>query len=227
MKKSRVASFLTILCVTCSMLLAACGDSTNTPGSAVTTAAGAANPAATTAAVTTAAAAGGEQVKLTFSNWNATGPIANLYTEGVKSFEAAHPNIKVEEIHIPFAEYPQKVQTMMAGKSAPDVMYMSQLWMQAFAEKGALMDLQSFIDKNPGFNYGDFNSVIQDTGKFNGKLYEIFNNLDFIALFYNKDMFKAANLDLPNENWTWVLFIIILLFTLFQWFITQRKVFYN
>lgn len=143
-----------------------------------------------------------EKIKLTLSDWSSGEP-EKIIKNAISEFEKLHPNITVERIQIPFANYPDKIQTMMAGKTTPDVMYMSQLWFPTFAEKGAFLDLKPYTDKDAEFNYGDFLPIIQKTGEVNGGIYEIFDALDYIVLFYNKDMFKAAGVDFPSDNWTW------------------------
>jgi len=143
-----------------------------------------------------------ETVNLTFSHWM-SGVAAEVLNEALQQFETDHPNVKVEQIVIPFAEYPVKIQTMMAGRTTPDLMYMSQLWFQSFAEKGAFLDLNPYTTGDAELNYADFNAELQSTGAFGGSTQMIFDGMDFISLFYNKDMFEAAGIALPNENWTW------------------------
>jgi len=143
-----------------------------------------------------------EKIKLTLSDWS-SGEAEKIVKNAISEFEKLHPNITVERIQIPFANYPDKIQTMMAGKTTPDVMYMSQLWFPTFAEKGAFLDLKPYTDKDTEFNYGDFLPIIQKTGEVNGGIYEIFDALDYIVLFYNKDMFTEAGVEFPNDNWTW------------------------
>jgi multiple sugar transport system substrate-binding protein len=144
----------------------------------------------------------GETVKLTFSNW-ASGPEKETFDKAIAKFETDNPGIKLEQVNVPFAGYSDKIQTMMAGKTAPDIIYMSQLWFQSFAEKNAFMNLQPFIDKDPDFNAKDFHPVLADAGKYKGNTQWIARDLDYLVLYYNKDMFKAANIELPNETWTW------------------------
>ena len=69
-------------------------------------------PAATEAPVT-------EPVNLTLSFWGSDLD-TQVYQERVNMFMEKNPDIKVELLYIP-SDYSQKVQTMIAGGTAPDV----------------------------------------------------------------------------------------------------------
>lgn len=144
----------------------------------------------------------GDKVQITFSHW-ATGPEAKIYDDLIAVFEKEHPEIKVKQIRIPFDGYADKVQTMMAGRTEPDVMYMSHLWFPSFVERGAFLNLQPHIDRDNEFRKDDFHPVLAEAGKYRGDTYWIPRDLDYLVLFYNKDLFREAGVDFPNENWSW------------------------
>ncbi len=143
-----------------------------------------------------------DSVKITFSNWT-SGLNSEVLDEVVKEFQVKFPHITVEQIKTPFGEYSDKMQAMMAGKQAPDVMYMSQLWFQSFADKGAFMDISSRVTTDSELNYADFNPTLQSTGDYKGSTYMIYDAMDILSFFYNKNMFTEAGIDFPDETWTW------------------------
>jgi multiple sugar transport system substrate-binding protein len=127
-------------------LLAACGGA---PAPTPTTAAAkpaaaeppkAAVPAATEAPKAAASAAGaGQPVKLTKMAWGSALEKQNI-EDGLKTFEKQNPGITVEYIHTP-QDYDAKLQTMLAGGTAPDVFKTSGGNYPDYVKKGALMDI--------------------------------------------------------------------------------------
>lgn len=143
----------------------------------------------------------GKKINLTFDNW-ATGPEADMYKELINEYEKSHPDVKITMQPVPWDNYQDKISTMVAGNSAPDIIYMDGIWLASFAQKNVLYNLNNFA-KDKDFNLSDFQKVLRDQASYNGNLYLIPRDLDYVVLFYNKDMFDKANLKYPDETWTW------------------------
>ncbi|WP_274651082.1 ABC transporter substrate-binding protein [Paenibacillus humicola] len=125
----------------------------------------------------------------------------------VKSFEQKHPNVHVSLMIVPQAQIDQKMQTMFASGSVPDVLATN--WANAgFATyKDYLMDLKPFMEKDPDAIKG-FNQKLIDIYTIDGHSYgmPILGLGSF--LFYNKDLLDAAGLPYPptdwdDKSWTW------------------------
>lgn len=142
-----------------------------------------------------------EKVTLTFVNW-ATGAEEQMYKDLISEYKKDNPNIDIKIQQVPWDGYQDKINTMVAGSAAPDIIYMSQLWFPAFASKGVLLDLSKNVN-NKDFDKGDFHPVLLKAGTYDNKVYWIARDLDYVVLYYNKDMFDKANLKYPDENWTW------------------------
>ena len=127
MKLSKLFAVLVVL----SMLLGACSQ--------VPTAAPAAEvPAATEAAAT-------ESSNLTLSFWGSDLD-TQVYQERVNMFMEQNPDTKVELIYIP-SDYSQKVQTMIAGGTAPCIIQLSED-VHSYSSKGQIISLNDFITKD-------------------------------------------------------------------------------
>ena len=154
-KKLAVTSLLLIM----SLVLAACGDATNTSApAAATTAAGSATTAAgsaTTAAAgattaaggtATTAAAGGPKVELTMSIWAGV--------DEAKEFQAIldKVNASATTYHVTVQASPQdymtKLQTGLASGTAADIFWVDVDNLSGLASKGSLLDLTAMV-KNP------------------------------------------------------------------------------
>ncbi|MGE5594057.1 MAG: ABC transporter substrate-binding protein [Betaproteobacteria bacterium] len=77
----------------------------------------------------------------------------------VKAYEASNPGVTVEIEAAPAMQiaggitaYEQKLIVLMAAQDAPDVMYLPRDRYEFYAEKGALVDLEPFIEKSGGMD---------------------------------------------------------------------------
>ncbi len=140
-----------------------------------------------------------EKVTLTFPLWDlASTPYLNDIVDG---FEAKHENIKINIVDIAASEYVSKLSTMLNGGADCDIVYIKDPdGTPSFADKGQLEDLTSYVEADG-----------LDTTKFVG--YENFNldgkqvvlpfKTDYYVLYYNKDIFDAANVAYPSNDMTW------------------------
>jgi multiple sugar transport system substrate-binding protein len=65
-----------------------------------------------------------------------------------------------------------------------------------------LLNLQSYIDANPGFLDGFYPQTLTAYKTADG-YYGLPRDFQTIVLFYNKDMFDAAGVDYPTADWTY------------------------
>ena len=135
-------------------LLAGCGASTtsSSASTADSTASGATSEEATSTS--------GEQVTIKLANWDTSTQPA--VTQLVEEFEAANPDIKVEIIDVPSADYTTKLSVMLNGGSDVDAFYIKDAdTMMGLAQKGQLADLTSYIEAD-GIDLADFNGLAEN-----------------------------------------------------------------
>ncbi|MBB6731453.1 ABC transporter substrate-binding protein [Cohnella zeiphila] len=116
-------------------------------------------------------------------------------------------NISVDVTLIPGGEYWDKVSTMFAGGTPPDVLFMSEPFKQ-YAKQSSLLDLTSYIEASPTFNRDDFYPASLEFYQYNGKQFGVPQDLNTWVIFYNEDLFKEAGVKTPWEyyqegDWTW------------------------
>lgn len=117
-------------------------------------------------------------------------------TDSHSLFHKAHPDITVKWTFVPGASLPQKLLTSVAASTPPDMTYVNSVNSQAWAEKGVLTPLDSYF-KATGLKKSDFVTAAFPPYEYNGHLYGLLHSFDFMALLWNKDLFKAAGL--PNH----------------------------
>jgi multiple sugar transport system substrate-binding protein len=126
-------------------------------------------------------------------------PAPNL----VKQFNALNNGIKIEYRQIQFDDVVTEAMRAFATGQAPDIITIDNPDHALFASKGAFLDLTKMIAtskviKPENYFPGPLASVM-----WNGKYYGVPKATNTIALYYNKDMFKAKGLDpnAPPQTW--------------------------
>ncbi len=63
----------------------------------------------------------------------------------IPEFEAAHPNIKVESVLVPYDQFRRKLLISLSGGTAPDLARLDIIWVPELADQGALANLEETI----------------------------------------------------------------------------------
>ena len=100
------------------------------------------------------------------------------------------------------SDYYTKLQTTIAGGSAPDVFYPATHIAYALASKGAMLPLNDFIERD-GIDMSQYDPKILDLYTIDGEVQCLPIDNAALVVFYNKDMFDAAGLAYPEAGWTW------------------------
>ena len=117
----------------------------------------------------------------------------------VNAFEAAHPDIKVEVIDIPSADYTTKLSVMLNGGSEVDAFVIKDAdTTKSLVDKSQLTDLI----ESDGVDLTAYNGLAENF-QFDGQYYALPLYTDYYIMYYNKDIFDAANVEYPSNDWTW------------------------
>lgn len=179
-------------------------------GLAILLLAACAQPAAPSAAPAPAAAdsaadAGGP-VDLQLTIWGSDLD-AQVYQQRLDLFTAENPDIKVELVYIP-SDYSQKVQTMIAGGTGPDILQVAEE-VHAYSSKGQIIPLNDFVaadNVDLQARYGETGGLTS-AYSMDGNLYAMPDRGGALILYYNKDMFDQAGVAYPTKDWTWADFL--------------------
>jgi len=151
-------------------------------------------------------------VTIRVSTWDTGTDGLKPYQEGIRAFEALHPNIKVdiESITNPMnpdlSFYMAKTLTEIAAGSGPDVMLVPDEYARPFVTSGQILPLDGILTAN-GVKAAAFYTNVWNIGKFNGHQYFVPKDWADLAIYYNKTLFQKAHLPFPKAGWTWADFL--------------------
>ncbi len=134
------------------------------------------------------------------------------YEATVKKFESDNPGVKVKIITTTGDQYATKLKAAITGKSVPDVFYFDPGDLRAYANGGVLKDITEYVSDVKFDNIWKYGVDIyrydgETVGQ--GSIYGLPKDVGPFALGYNKTMFEAAGIPLPDKDkpYTWDEFI--------------------
>ena len=100
------------------------------------------------------------------------------------------------------ADFQTKLKASMAGGTAPDVFYVDDQLMTAFAPTGQLLPLDTYMAE-AGTGRGDFIPALLSIFTVEGKTYALPKDWGTLGLVYLPAALEAAGIDEPTADWTW------------------------
>ncbi|WP_407359145.1 sugar ABC transporter substrate-binding protein [Microbacterium sp. LTA6] len=134
------------------------------------------------------------------------------YTAAIEQFEKDH-DVDVKIIMTTADEYSTKLKAAITGKQIPDVFYIDPGSVQAYVKSGIVKEItdkvEESVDLDNIWEYG------VDSYRFDGKLmgqgaiYAMPKDIGPFSFGYNKTMFDAAGIPLPDPEvpYTWAEFV--------------------
>lgn len=125
-------------------------------------------------------------------------PRNTFFNELVAEFEKQHPNVKIKVDKVLNDPYKEKLRVLVSSDDLPDV-FVS--WSDSFAENivssGKVKVIDDLYKEDPEWASNIMESQIKPF-QFDGKTYGAPLTIDGKAFFYNKDIFKENNLEVPT-----------------------------
>ena len=147
------------------------------------------------------AAAPAGKTELSFMMWGDPAELT-VWKQIVADFEAANPTITVSVEVSDWDSYWTKLKTLLAAQTPPDMFAIDAPLYLDYQSKGVLLDLQPYLDKNPGMLDGLYPQTLTAYKTPQG-YFGLPRDFQTIVLFYNKDMFDKAGMAYPTADWTW------------------------
>lgn len=138
------------------------------------------------------------KIVLTELDYLGTEPANSELNKLFKLYERTHPNVTIQRDSVPIGSLLTKASQETASHTLPDVMVIDNPDLPTFASTGALTPLDSYMTGN--LSTSNFFAGSLSTMQYQGKTYALSTGNNDLALFYNKQMFSAANLTPPT---TW------------------------
>ena len=128
----------------------------------------------------------------------------DAYTALVDAFSAQHPDIQIEFQHIPSqSEYRRRLANSFSAGNPPDVMLLNYRRFATFAENDGLVPLGERLAQSDKVAAEDFFPIAIDAFTYQNNLWCIPQNISSLVVYYNKNLFDAAGVDYPSNDWTW------------------------
>ena len=122
----------------------------------------------------------------------------NLVNELITEFNKANPDIEVKQETFPYDSYIAKVKSSLGAGQGPDVANLFYGWLPDWVGSNLLQPLPaSFPAKQLEERVG---SLVK-ASKINGQYYAVPTAVRVLAVFYNKDLFKAAGVTTLPKTW--------------------------
>ena len=110
---------------------------------------------------------------------------------------------RLEIVHVPHGNvYMQKLLPALQANAAPDALFLHWSMVSQVAAKGALEPLDQLIERDQ-YDLDDLFPGSTSPYTIDQQLYAFPFRGSTMVLFYNKDMFDAAGIEYPNDEWTW------------------------
>lgn len=122
----------------------------------------------------------------------------------VETFEEENPGAKINLVNVPNDdEFDQKIASLYAAKTPPDVININYRRFGQFAIKGVLEPVDEYLKNSKLVKQGDFYPQVMEAFRFQDKQYCIPQNISSLEVYYNKTLFEKAGVPLPKAGWTW------------------------
>jgi multiple sugar transport system substrate-binding protein len=190
MKKRLTATVMTVAMI--AGCLSACGGNDSNTNSKTN--------AGTSGSETTANAAADsdEVVTIKYVTWESkeeNNPI-------IEQFEKEHSNIKVDVTVVPDSNNTAESLDIIAmGGGEMDVWPFQSGGQFSRMQQGLLLDVSSYLERD-GIDMDEWFGTYSEWGQYNGTYYGMPSTASVGMMFYNKDMFDAAGVDYPADDWT-------------------------
>lgn len=148
-------------------------------------------------------AAASAQTTIRWLHLEASAAAVDIWKGMAAEFEKTHPGVKIELQFLENQSFKQKLPTLLQSNEAPSIFY---TWgggvLKAQAATGMLRPLNAALDANGGAWRKQMAAAPVEGMTFDGKVYGAPLRTGMVSFFYNKDMFKKANVDASKIK-TW------------------------
>ena len=140
-------------------------------------------------------------VTLTF--WHGyTAAEADSLNALLDQWNAENPDIRIEPLIVNNDKALQKLTVALQAGKPPDITYQYGSSLPQLAAAPGLVDLTEWTQQ-PDVDWEDFVAGAREAATFEEKVLGVPALIDNLAVVYNKELFDAAGLEYPNDQWTW------------------------
>ncbi len=121
------------------------------------------------------------------------------------AYTAKHPDVVIDVQATSWSEYWTKLEASAESNTMPDIFWMHTNQLLYYADFGMLADVTDLYDDvDPNYYEEHFSEISRSNASgSDGRLYGVPKDKDNGLLVYNKEMFDAADVPYPTDDWTW------------------------
>lgn len=140
---------------------------------------------------------GNEKIELEF--WTLQMLTFSDYITGmIAEYERMHPEIKIKWVDVPFSEGEKKALTSMLARQTPDVINLNPDFSAILASRGALLDMNQWVDPEHRASYLP---VAWQAASLGDKTFGLPWYVTSAVTLYNRTLLKAAHYDAPPKSY--------------------------
>lgn len=147
-----------------------------------------------------------EKVQIRLGTWAAEAEASELQ-EVLDAVNAEAEDFEIISEPQP-ADYYTKLQTTIAGGTAPDLFWLSQEFVAQYAELGAISDITDVLDESdaPAADLDDYFPAVLRTSMYEDRVYGLPWIAQPVMLYYNPALLEAAGIEEPGDDFDWEAF---------------------
>ncbi|KQO12747.1 ABC transporter substrate-binding protein [Paenibacillus sp. Leaf72] len=126
----------------------------------------------------------------------------DLTIKALELFQQKHPDIVIKPEYSGWDGYFDKLSTQVAGANAPDLIQMDYAFLTDYANRDALLDLDTYTQSGD-LKIDKHDPSMITAGTVNDKLYAITLGVNAPGVVYSSKVFKELNIADPDTSWTW------------------------
>ncbi len=142
--------------------------------------------------------------QVSFQFWGGPAEL-EAYQQVVDAFEQRYPEVDVTIVHVPAQdEHLAQLRSGFATGTPPDLFLLNYRHITPIAATGMLEPVGSRLGESTLIAEEDYADMALDAFRYpDGTLVCLPQNLSSLVVYYNRELFEAANLALPASDWTW------------------------
>jgi multiple sugar transport system substrate-binding protein len=142
--------------------------------------------------------------KTVITYWNGfTGTDGEVMQKIIDNYNASNDlNVEIQMERVSWDTLYQQLATSLPVGEGPDITAFATERIGGYAESGAIVPIDD-VYKSSQVDSSKIPTVFNENLQYNGNYYGVPVNIASLILYYNKDIFDKANIEYPNDGWTW------------------------
>lgn len=134
--------------------------------------------------------------ELRLATWSVSAAVDEYFRTRLAAYQQTQPETRVEVTLLP--NYATRLRTALESETPPDVVRVNASLVPDLVAKGLLAPLPTALVAQ-----ADLSPLLQQMGEVDGTPYCLPQDVNTLALLYNRTRFDAAQVAYPTADWSW------------------------